>query len=105
VGSKLVGMRMKIDAARMLLWKMAWAAEHTDRCGGLNRLGSMAKIFPASIVREVTIEAMEILGGAGYTMEFPVEKYVRDSMLFPIYDGTNDLLKLFLAQQLSDVPA
>jgi alkylation response protein AidB-like acyl-CoA dehydrogenase len=65
----------------------------------------MAKVFPTSFVREITMKAMEILGGYGYMMEFPIEKYVRDAMLFPIYDGTNDLLKLFIAQRLSEVPS
>jgi acyl-CoA dehydrogenase len=51
------------------------------------------------------MQAMEILGGYGYMREFPVEKYVRDAMLFPIYDGTNDLLKLFLGMRLPEVPS
>ncbi len=105
VASKLVEMRMKIESARALIWKLAWAAEHPERCGGLNKLGTMAKVFPSSFVREITTEAMDILGGSGYTMEFPVEKYVRDAMLFPIYDGTNDLLKRFIAPQLLQVPS
>jgi len=105
VASKLVDMRMKIEAGRALIWKLAWAAENTNRCCGLNRLGTMAKVFPSSFVREITIGAMDILGGSGYTMEFPVEKYVRDAMLFPIYDGTNDLLKRFIAPQLPEVPS
>ncbi|HNR14198.1 MAG TPA: acyl-CoA dehydrogenase family protein [Thermodesulfobacteriota bacterium] len=105
VASKLVDMRMKIEAGRALVWKLAWAAENMDRCSGLHRLGTIAKVFPSSFVREITIGAMDILGGSGYTMEFPVEKYVRDAMLFPIYDGTNDLLKRFVAPQLPEVPS
>jgi alkylation response protein AidB-like acyl-CoA dehydrogenase len=65
----------------------------------------MAKIFPSMMVREVTSAAMDICGGTGYMRDFPVEKFVRDAMLYPIYDGTNDLLKRFLAQSLPGVPA
>ncbi|HPD60802.1 MAG TPA: acyl-CoA dehydrogenase, partial [Thermodesulfobacteriota bacterium] len=105
VVSKLVDMRMKIEASRALIWKMAWAAENPILSKGLSKLGSMAKVFPASFVREITMQAMEILGGYGYSMEFPVEKYARDAMLFPIYDGTNDLLKRFIGWRLSEVPS
>jgi acyl-CoA dehydrogenase len=105
VAAKLADMRMKIEAARALVWKMAWAADNPDKCDGLNRLGTMAKIFPSMMVREVTSAAMDICGGTGYMRDFPVEKFVRDAMLYPIYDGTNDLLKRFLAQSLPGVPA
>ena len=96
---------MKIEASRALIWKLAWAAENPSSSGGLSKLGAMAKVFPSGFVRDITIQAMEILGGYGYMMDFPIEKYVRDSMLFPIYDGTNDLLKRFLAQRLEEVPS
>lgn len=105
VGSKLVDMRMKIEAARALVWKFAWAAENPEQSKGLSKLGSMAKVFPTSLVREVTMQAMEILGGYGYMMDFPVEKYVRDSMALPIVDGTNDLLKTFIGRLLPEVPS
>jgi len=93
VASKLVEMRMKIEASRALIWKLAWAAENPELSRGLSKLGSMAKVFPTGFVREITIQA------------FPIEKYVRDSMVFPIYDGTNDLLKKFMAQRLGEVPS
>ena len=105
VAAKLAEMRMKIEAARALVWKMAWAADNPDKCAGLNRLGTMAKIFPAAMVREVASAAMDICGGTGYMRDFPIEKYVRDAMLYPIYDGTNDLLKRFLAQTLPGISA
>ena len=105
VASRLVDMRMKIEASRALIWKLAWAADNPDLCRGLSRLGAMAKVFPSGFVREITTAAMDILGGYGYSREYPVEKYVRDAMLFPIYDGTNDLLKRFMAQMLPEVPS
>ncbi len=105
VAGKLADMRMKIEAARALVWKMAWAAENPDRAMGLNKLGTMAKIFPASLVRDIVASAMDVYGGAGYMRDAPIEKYMRDAMIIPIYDGTNDLLKRFLAQRLPEVPA
>ena len=105
VATKLVDMRMKIEAARALIWKMAWAADNPDKSRGLSKLGAMSKVFPSSFVREVTMAAMEVFGGYGYMKEYPIEKYVRDAMLFPIYDGTNDLLKLFMGQTLGQVPS
>ncbi len=105
VASRLVDMRMKIEASRALIWKLAWAADHPELSRGLSRLGAMAKVFPSGFVREITTGAMDILGGYGYSREYPVEKYVRDAMLFPIYDGTNDLLKRFMGQILPEVPS
>ena len=105
VATKLVDMRMKIEAARAFVWKMAWAAENPGLSQGLNKLGSMAKIFPTSFVREITMQAMEIFGGYGYSTEYPIEKYVRDALLFPIYDGANDLLKRFVGWRLAEVPS
>jgi acyl-CoA dehydrogenase len=105
VSSKLVDMRMKIEAGRALIWKLAWAADNPEASRGLSKLGAMSKVFPTSFVREITIAAMEIFGGYGYMKECPIEKYVRDAMLYPIYDGTNDLLKQFLGQSLREVPS
>lgn len=105
VAGKLADMRMKIEAARALVWKMAWAAENPDKARGLNKLGTMAKIYPASLVRDVVAAAMDVYGGAGYMRDAPIEKFMRDAMIIPIYDGTNDLLKRFLAQRLPEVPA
>ncbi len=105
VAAKLVDMRMKIEAARALVWKMAWAADHPDIGQGLSKLGAMAKVFPTGLVREITVHAMEIFGGYGYTTEYPVEKYVRDALLFPIYDGTNDVLRRFIGWRLGEVPS
>lgn len=105
VSAKLVDMRMKIEASRALIWKLAWAADNPEASRGLSKLGTMSKVFPASFVREITIAAMEIFGGYGYMKDYPIEKYVRDAMLYPIYDGTNDLLKQFLGQALAEVPS
>jgi acyl-CoA dehydrogenase len=105
VAGKLADMRMKIEAARALVWKIAWAADNPERAGGLNKLGTMAKIYPASLVREIVSAAMDVYGAAGYMRDAPIEKYLRDAMIIPIYDGTNDLLKRFMAERLVEVPS
>jgi len=100
VADKLINIRMKIEASRALVWKIAWAVDHPELSGGLDRLGPMAKVYPTSLIRGIMADAMQIFGGYGYMKDFLVEKYIRDAMVMPIYDGSNDLLRLFLAQEL-----
>jgi acyl-CoA dehydrogenase len=100
IAAKLVDMRMQIEAGRALIWKIAWAGAHPEESEGLYKLGDMAKVFPTSFVRGITIEALQILGGYGYMRDYPVEKYVRDAMVMPIYEGTNEIHKVFLARDL-----
>jgi len=100
VADKLINIRMKIEASRALVWKLSWAVDHPELSGGLDRLGPMAKVYPTSLIREIMADAMQIFGGYGYMKDFLAEKYIRDAMVMPIYDGSNDLLRLFLAQEL-----
>jgi len=101
IAMKLADMRMEIEAARALIYRVIWAIEHSEESGDLFKIGpTMAKVFPTSLVRKITVEAMQILGGYGYMKDSPVEKYVRDSMVMPIYDGANELLKIFISYDL-----
>jgi len=100
IASKLAEMRMKIEAARALVWKICWAIEHPELSRGLYRLAAMAKVFPSSLIREITADALQILGGYGYLKDYEVEKYVRDAMVFPIFGTTNEMLEMFLASEL-----
>ena len=97
---KLVEMRMKIEAARALMWKICWAIENPELGDGLDNLASMAKLFPTELIRGITIDAMQIFGAYGYMKDFPVEKYVRDAMALPIRDLTSEFIKIALAQKL-----
>jgi acyl-CoA dehydrogenase len=97
---KLVEMRMKIEASRAFIWKMAWAIEHPELSEGLDNLASMVKLFSSQFVRGITIDALQILGGYGYMKDFPVEKYVRDAMVTTIRDLTSEFIKTGLAQKL-----
>lgn len=100
IADKLAKMRMEIEAARALVWKICWAIEHPQASQGLYQLGAMAKVFPSKLVQEVAIDAMQILGAYGYLKDYEVEKYVRDAMAFPIRDTTNEVLKMSLARLL-----
>lgn len=95
-----VQMRVKIEAARAFIWKMAWSIEHPDQSQGLDNLASMIKLFASQLVREVTVDALQILGGYGYMKDFPVEKYVRDAMVTTIRDLTSEFIMIGLAQKL-----
>jgi alkylation response protein AidB-like acyl-CoA dehydrogenase len=94
---KLADMSMEIDAARLLTYRAAWLKErgepHTEA-------GAKAKLFASEMARRQTAEAIQILGGYGYTKEFPVERYYRDAKITEIYEGTSEIQRLVIARQL-----
>ncbi len=100
IADKLVEMRMKIEASRALVWEICWAIENPEASRGLYKLAAIAKVFPSSVVKEVTDDAMQILGGYGYVKDYEVEKYLRDAWVMSIEDTTNEVLKMFLAEEL-----
>lgn len=100
IADRLSETRMKIEASRALVWKICWAIENPEASEGLHRLPAMAKVFPARMVKEVTTEAMQVMGAYGYMKDYEVEKYVRDALSMSIEDTTNEVLKIFLAEGL-----
>jgi alkylation response protein AidB-like acyl-CoA dehydrogenase len=90
-------MATKIEAARLLTYQ---AAEKKDRGERADLEAGMAKLFASEACLEVATEAMRILGGYGYTAEFPVERYFRDAPLMIIGEGTNEIQRLVIARQL-----
>ncbi len=94
---KLADMATKIEAARLLTYR---AAEKKDRGERADLEAGMAKLFASEMCLEVATEAMRILGGYGYTAEFPVERYFRDAPLMIIGEGTNEIQRLVIARQL-----
>lgn len=94
---KLADMATKIEAARLLTYR---AAEKKDRGERADLEAGMAKLFASETCLEVATEAMRILGGYGYTAEFPVERYFRDAPLMIIGEGTNEIQRLVIARQL-----
>ena len=76
-------MSTEIDAARLLVYRAAWLKEQAAAHGG----GAKAKLFASEMARRQTAEAIQILGGYGYTKEFPVERFYRDAKITEIYEG------------------
>ena len=94
---KLADMATEIDAARLLVYRAAWLKEqgrpHTEE-------GAKAKLFASEMARRQTAEAIQILGGYGYTKEFPVERYYRDAKITEIYEGTSEIQRLVIARSI-----
>ncbi len=94
---KLADMATKIEAARLLTYQAADKKDRGERC---DVEAGMAKLFASETCLEVCTEAMRILGGYGYTTEFPVERYYRDAPLMIIGEGTNEIQRLVIARHL-----
>jgi alkylation response protein AidB-like acyl-CoA dehydrogenase len=94
---KLANMSMEIDAARLLVYRAAWLKEN-DRPHA--EAGAKAKLFASEMARRQTAEAIQILGGYGYTKEFPVERYYRDAKITEIYEGTSEIQRLVIARSI-----
>ena len=94
---KLADMATKIEAARLLTYQAAEKKDRGERC---DVEAGMAKLFASETCLEVATDAMRILGGYGYTTEFPVERYYRDAPLMIIGEGTNEIQRLVIARQL-----
>jgi alkylation response protein AidB-like acyl-CoA dehydrogenase len=97
IQQKLADMSTEIDAARLLVYRAAWLKErgepHTEA-------GAKAKLFASEMARRQTGEAIQILGGYGYTKEFPVERYYRDAKITEIYEGTSEIQRLVIARSI-----
>jgi butyryl-CoA dehydrogenase len=94
---KLADMATEIDAARLLVHRAAWLKQegrpHTEA-------GAKAKLFASEVARRQTAEAIQVLGGYGYTREFPVERYYRDAKITEIYEGTSEIQRLVIARAI-----
>ncbi|MGH9915612.1 MAG: acyl-CoA dehydrogenase family protein, partial [Pyrinomonadaceae bacterium] len=94
---KLADMAMQLEAARLLTWR---AASMKDRGCRVTKESSMAKAFASEMCVKVCEEAIQIYGGYGYTKDYPVEKYWRDSKLLTIGEGTSEIQRIIIARQL-----
>jgi alkylation response protein AidB-like acyl-CoA dehydrogenase len=94
---KLADMATKIEASRLLIYSAAEKKNRGERC---DLEAGMAKLFATETAAEVAFEAMRILGGNGYSKDFPVERYYRDAPLVVIGGGTNELQRLIIAKNL-----
>ncbi|KNB53906.1 acyl-CoA dehydrogenase family protein [Streptomyces caatingaensis] len=102
VAFQLADMRTRIDAARLLVWRASWMAATGKPFTAAE--GSMSKLFAGETAREVTAQAMQILGGNGYTRDYPVERMHRDAAIYTIFEGTSEIQRLVIARALSGMP-
>ena len=102
VAFQLADMRTQIDAARLLVWRASWMA--TAGRPFTSAEGSMSKLFASETAKKVTAQAVQILGGNGFTREYPVERMHRDSAIYTIFEGTSEIQRLVIARTLSGLP-
>ena len=96
---KLADMQTRTAAARELLYKACALADRDDP--QLALYSSMAKLFASDTAMDVTVEAVQVLGGYGYVTEYPVERMLRDAKITQIYEGTNEIQRVVIARQLA----
>jgi len=97
----LADMKMEIDAARLLVWRAAWMGRTGQKFE--NAEGSMSKLKAGEVAVWSTERAIQILGGNGYTREFPVERMHRDSKIYTIFEGTSEIQRLVIARAISGI--
>ncbi len=98
IAFKLANMITEIDAARLLIWRAAWLGKN----GGFrNGEGSMSKYKASEVAVRATEDAIQILGGYGYTREYPVERWHRDAKIHTIFEGTSEIQQLVIARNIS----
>ena len=95
----LADMAMRTEAARALVYR-ACAMVDQDPAGELTKYGAMAKAFASDTAMSVTVDAVQLLGGYGYTKDFPVERFLRDAKVTQIYEGTNQVQKVVIAREI-----
>ncbi|GLW31691.1 acyl-CoA dehydrogenase family protein [Actinoplanes regularis] len=95
----LADMRMEIDAARLLVWRAAWMGRN-DKPFSAGE-GSMSKLKAGEVAVAVTEKAVQILGGAGYLREHPVERMFRDAKIYTIFEGTSEIQRLVISRAIS----
>ncbi|MFF1396628.1 acyl-CoA dehydrogenase family protein [Streptomyces sp. NPDC058287] len=99
VAFQLADMRTQIDAARLLVWRASWMATTGKKFESAE--GSMSKLFASETAKKVTGQAIQILGGNGFTREYPVERMHRDAAIYTIFEGTSEIQRLVIARTLS----
>jgi alkylation response protein AidB-like acyl-CoA dehydrogenase len=94
----LADMAMKLEAARQMVYVAAAKSQRSDK--DLSFFGAAAKCFASDVAMEVTTDAVQLLGGAGYVKDYPVERMMRDAKITQIYEGTNQIQRIVMARQL-----
>jgi alkylation response protein AidB-like acyl-CoA dehydrogenase len=95
----LADMKTQVDASRLLVHRAAWMARNQKPFTAAE--GSMSKLHAGETAVRVTEQAMQILGGNGYTREYPVERMARDAKIYTIFEGTSEIQRLVIARTIS----
>ncbi|HWB68268.1 MAG TPA: acyl-CoA dehydrogenase family protein [Mycobacteriales bacterium] len=101
IAFKLADMKTRIDASRLLVWRAAWMARQGKEFTAAE--GSQCKLFAGETAVWVTEQAIQILGGNGYTREYPVERMHRDAKIYTIFEGTSEIQRLVISRAISGV--
>jgi alkylation response protein AidB-like acyl-CoA dehydrogenase len=96
----LADMAMRTEAARTLVYRACSLIDRGDPEGELTMVGAMAKAFASDTAMAVTTDAVQLLGGYGFTKDFPVERFMRDAKITQIYEGTNQIQRVVIAKKL-----
>ncbi|MGW6461779.1 acyl-CoA dehydrogenase family protein [Streptomyces sp. NPDC055078] len=102
IAFQLADMRTRIDAARLLVWRASWMAASGRPFTSAE--GSMSKLYAGEAAKEVTAQAIQILGGNGFSRDYPVERMHRDAAIFTIFEGTSEIQRLVIARTLAGMP-
>ncbi|TYS46934.1 acyl-CoA dehydrogenase [Bacillus infantis] len=97
IGFKLADMAVNVEASRLLVYQAAMMRQNGERSG---MQASMAKLFASKTAVETSIEAVQVFGGYGYTEDYPVERYFRDSKITEIYEGTSEIQRIVISKNL-----
>ena len=97
IGHMIADMAMRIDAARLLVWKAAWSVDSGSKN---TTAAAFAKAYAADMAMKVTTDAVQVFGGYGYMSEYPVEKLMRDIKIYQIYEGTSQIQRLIIVREL-----
>ena len=99
IAFQLADMKTKIDASRLLVWRAAWMGR--NGVPFTSGEGSMSKLYAGETAVDVTEKAIQILGGNGYTREYPVERWHRDAKIYTIFEGTSEIQRLIISRAIS----
>lgn len=97
VQAMIADMAMKVETARLMVHKACWMR---DQGMEFSKEAAMAKCYAADVAMQVTTDAVQVMGGYGYSREYPVEKMMRDAKIMQIYEGTNQIQRLVIANKI-----
>jgi acyl-CoA dehydrogenase len=97
IGHMIADMAIQVEAARLLVYKAAWAVDSGSRN---TTAAAFAKAYAADMAMKVCTDAVQVFGGYGYMSEYPVEKLMRDIKIYQIYEGTSQIQRLIIVREL-----